>query len=117
MPRRCVVLLYVQKFSGVVSERVVWLRKIFCFLGKKPKKIRSKKIKGTHTRSKGQDFKKQKVGDNAKEQAQFGYKGAKREEEGGGLVWSFFINPIVASGISLGSLIRPGTNPSAVPFR
>ena len=33
------------------------------------------------------------------------------------MVWSFFINPIVASGISLGSLIRPGTNPSAVPFR
>ena len=33
------------------------------------------------------------------------------------LVWSFYIIPIVASGISLGSLIRPGTNPSAVPFR
>ena len=36
-------------------------RKFFVSSGRNPKKFRGKKIKGTYTRSKGQDFKKQKM--------------------------------------------------------
>ena len=39
--------------------------KFFVSSGRNPKQVRGEKRKGTHTRSKGQDFKKQKVGDNS----------------------------------------------------
>ena len=42
-------------------ERLVQ-EKFFVSSGRNPKKVRGEKIKGTHTRSKGQDFKKQKIG-------------------------------------------------------